>query len=486
LWRASLGAAMSEPLCHERRRMRGPLLAACCVWLAVSCSERGALRTRQDSMNSGPADYALPVFCARGASDAVAKLFCASGAANISSLAQLRAQLHLVSAVMQGHTTSLGSHLVSAINPRVILQRAGSLSARDSEFAILAFTRGQQRVELAALDGRARRFNFYLIDFKQACNELVGGCQPGDLFTPAIEANWLELRVRDDELLKNTPEDCRRCHGGGPNRRGPMLLMRELLAPWTHWLREPSSLRDDYLAAKRDPSRPEGNTEAYAGTTLKDVVSPGALEELIGAAERAGLQAPQPLDFPSGEIGFETRELSSSSTLLPGPASRGGQPALSPTWRALYEAFLSGDSLAPPYQYQRATDDDKLHERSAKYQAFLAGTLPQHELPDLGDVFPDDAQRLAELGFAAEPEATGPELLTQVCAACHNAALDPTLTRARFDVELSRMGRAGLENAIARLELPEDDALRMPPAGFRDLDAAARLRLVEYLRSVAH
>jgi hypothetical protein len=73
-------------------------------------------------------------------------------------------------------------------------------------------------------------------------------------------------------------------------------------------------------------------------------------------------------------------------------------------------------------------------------------------------------------------------LSVQACEACHNALLDPSLSRARFDIDVTRMSRAELDLAIERLSLPEDDPLAMPPRGARALDMAGRERLIEFLR----
>jgi mono/diheme cytochrome c family protein len=99
-------------------------------------------------------------------------------------------------------------------------------------------------------------------------------------------------------------------------------------------------------------------------------------------------------------------------------------------------------------------------------------------------VFPDDPQHLAEAGFGVEPDFSGRSLLLQACAECHNQTLDPSISRARFDVDLSRAGRTGIENAVLRLELPANDPKRMPSARFRGLSSEGRRRLVEYLHSV--
>jgi mono/diheme cytochrome c family protein len=459
------------------------------VWLALACGnartdralpsdagsrealDASAARTSLVQTGSG---RARPEFCARGAGDAIAKLFCGSSAPDITSLAQLRGALRLNSLVLLGHSTALGGRFVSGINPRAIAISSGSLAAAGAQFAVLAFTRGVQRVELAALDFNARRFNFYLIEFSQACNAAAEGCNPGDLYTPDVETGWLEVRIRDDEALKNAAEDCRRCHGGGPNRAGPMLLMRELLPPWTHWLHEQSVLRGDFLAAKGTLDL-EAGSEPYAGTPFSRLTSADALELPIEAAERLGLQPAQPLLFPSAAIGTETGELASSDKLSP-----------SPTWQALYDAFRAGDAPAPPYQFDRATDADKLAALAAQYQAFLSGALAKDQLSDLSDVFSDDPQRQAEIGLAVEPNATAQAVLRQVCAACHNQTLDPTVSRARFDAELSRIDSTEIATARERIELPEGDPRRMPPDGFRRLDSGARERLAAYLRSLAN
>ena len=453
-----------------------------CLALAAACADprhpQPALAISNDAgshtaPDAGDADPipGQPEFCARRAGDAVAQLFCAANASPLMSLAQLRESLQLNSAFLLGHSTALSGRLVSAINPRAIAISSGSLSAPSSRFTVLAFTRGQQRVELAALDPTTRRFSFYLIEFSQACNLAAAGCGPGDLYTPDIETAWLDVSIRDDEALKNAPEDCRRCHGGGPNRAGPMLLMRELLPPWTHWLHEMSALRDDFLSAKRTLS-PNGS-EPYAGTPFNRIASADALELPIESAQRLGLQPEQPLLFPSAAIGNETGELGSSRARSP-----------SPTWRALYEAFRAGDAPAPPYEFDRAADSDKLAAKAAQYQAYLAGTLPKDQLPDLSDVFPDDLQRQAELGLAVEPDASAQDVLRQVCTECHNPRLDPSVSRARFDADLSRIDAAEIATALERIELPEGDPRRMPPNGARRLDSGARQRLAQYLGAI--
>jgi hypothetical protein len=55
------------------------------------------------------------------------------------------------------------------------------------------------------------------------------------------------------------------------------------------------------------------------------------------------------------------------------------------------------------------------------------------------------------------------------------------LSRSRFNVDLTQLARDEKDRAIGRVQLPLDDPRVMPPAIFRQLDADARLRLVELL-----
>jgi hypothetical protein len=69
-----------------------------------------------------------------------------------------------------------------------------------------------------------------------------------------------------------------------------------------------------------------------------------------------------------------------------------------------------------------------------------------------------------------------------MCQMCHNARLDPSQSRARFNVEqLDQMSRAEKDLAIARLQLRDDDRHLMPPRRFRELDAAERQRAIDEL-----
>jgi hypothetical protein len=217
---------------------------------------------------------ARPAFCAHAGDDVVHDAFCKGPVPEIRSLRDLQLLLALrpeedppepmpitpgqvdpyytlSAVVVLGHSTALSGHLVSTLNPRVIVMGAETF---------LTFTRGEQRVELIARTRLQYSAEFYLLDFEQACNASEGGCTPGDLYTSRIESDWSRVELRDGAELANTPADCRVCHQRGSDP--PSLLMRELESPWTHFflpagITPPevpgvsgSHLMDDYLATR--------------------------------------------------------------------------------------------------------------------------------------------------------------------------------------------------------------------------------------------
>jgi hypothetical protein len=421
--------------------------------------------------------------CARPADDAVRDVFCLGDPSSVRSLRELLARLKIdalpvdmdeasaaairvpdssvvSNAVLLGHSTALSGHLVSSINPRAILLNGTTL---------VAFQRGVQKVEIATSDRTSGRRNFYLISFKQACNERSGGCRPGDLYTLSIERDWTQVLLEDDEDLKNTPRDCRMCHQR--KLEAPILLMREVLGPWPHFFlvdRDVDPYREgegqsgralvrSYRAAKGE--------ESYAG------IAPSALRQTAGGTLQVALGhgGSQPLQFdPTIEL-----QLSKYSD----PAA-----ARSAIWDQRYAAFKRGEHLPLPHFRADPSDPGKRAALSEAYSRFRRGELAQDELPELSDIYPDDAQTRAEIGLQTEPGASPADMLIQACGACHNDVLDQTVSRARFNISLARMSRSELDLAITRISLPAESEEVMPPKGTRQLDPAGKLRLLEYLR----
>lgn len=421
-----------------------------------------------------------PALCQREveSSDWVRERFCTQAPPQVTSLAELKKLLETDQireypeviepfALLLGHSTALSGHHVSSINPRAIFIVIGG-------GPMFTFTRGVQQIELTvrSFDFTTRRF--YLFSFRQACNDAPEGCSPTDLYSPRVEEDWRSYELEDDEQLKNTALDCRQCHQRG--RSEPTLLMRELVAPWTHFFepvsQEPglrllpgvlsSELTRDHLAAHGD--------EPYAGVDLDNLL-PASGSILQGA-----VGADQPVLFPAQDILNERWPRTAEGEYPPEP-----QP--SPLWENAYAAFKRGEQLALPYIEQRASDPDKLAALTAAYAAYREGT--REELPDLSDVFPDDPMERARIGLQTEPDATPVELLIQACAPCHNDVLNQRLSRARFNVDLSRMDAAELELAIERLQRSPGEPGVMPPPEARQLDLAGKARLIEYLRTDA-
>lgn len=435
------------------------------------------------------AEATRPEFCSRAGDDAVRDAFCRAEPPHIASLHDLQVLLRLTFLpdgttetpytgfqastpassdvelpVVLGHSTALSGHVVSPINPRVIVL---------GQHTLMAFQRGVQQVELAARARDRSGFDFYLLRFKQACNERASSCSPGDLYTPRLETDWTSTEIQDDEALKNTPSDCRQCHQRGLAE--PTLLMRELQSPWTHFF-EPRfatppditppgvrgyDLLNEYVAAKGD--------ELYGGTSVAGVafVAPFVLQNRVGFT--------QPLLFDAPRIEDERWPYSAAS----GYAT---VPSPSPTWDAAYDAFKRGEQLALPYFDTRASDLDKQTQVSTAYQRYRAGEIAADELPDMADVFPDDPSVRARIGLQTEPDATPVEVLIQACGACHNDVLDQSISRARFNVAVARLERGELERAIERIQRLPSELGAMPPPDARQLDASAQARLLEYLR----
>jgi cytochrome c553 len=493
-----------------KRASRVGLLLSSCLWWACQDEVTPAAQTALDAGHGArmdaSADRALdasvsapdtavvlapleaypgqPAFCLRPGVDVVRDVFCTPSDPGIDNLRTLEDRLGVnylppgVDAarfasvelepstvvdvvVLLGHSTALSGRLASPLNPRAILI---------GQQTFLTFQRGVQQVEIAAYARDRNAFNFYLLSFRQACNERAGGCLPGDLYTPGIEQGWLHVTVRDDEELKNTTSDCRQCHQRG--RDTPVLLMRELEGPWTHFFGldpkgAPSypelgvtgrELSQDYARAKGDepyaalPSNMFGHT---VGFVLQNLVTAG-----------------QPLLFDAPGIDEE---------LVYGVGDA-GVSGRSPTWDRAFAAFKRGEQLALPYFQTRPTDPAKQDRLTEAYQRYRRHELSAAALPDMADIFPDDPQTRAEIGLQTEPLATPAEALVQACGACHNDVLDQTISRARFNIALARLDRAELDRAIERLERAGHEAGAMPPPETRGLDPEGRARLIEYLR----
>jgi hypothetical protein len=431
----------------------------------------------------------LAKLCMRGGQDTVSRVFCAPSLSPVRSLRDLQARLNLAFAdatasggngtggnpafVLSGHSQSLVGRFVSPLSPRafVFTPSVPGSSTPNPGFVAMAFTRGESFVEVAAhdpSDDGPEALNFYLIRFVRA-DDGQGGSSPGERLLPAVEQDWQRVDVYEDGDLENTILDCTHCHQPGGPGTLKILRMHERTDPWTHFLRAD---REGGWALLEDYHRVHGDAEDYGGipASIIDRSDPSLLAALV---ENNGFRD-QPNPFDAAVI---EREVDASNALEPAVNTPPGQ---SPTWQRIFAVSLTGDAIPPPYHDAKAYDALKLSGAADAYRSATTGALPLASLPDLRDVFLDDA--LVELSVRPPPDASGREILVQMCKDCHNASVDPTLSRARFDATaLDAMPSAEKLEAIARLRLPPDTRLRMPPVMFRSLSEEEIAKVVAEL-----
>jgi hypothetical protein len=174
--------------------------------------------------------------------------------------------------------------------------------------------------------------------------------------------------------------------------------------------------------------------------------------------------------------GFATQPNAFDSLTINNELAASGSSA---TWAGLYAQAVAGQAIPAPY-FTNPYDRTKEQAAIAAYQQLLAGPLPRAQLPDLRDTFLDSA--LADRSIHPKAGQGGKGILVHMCQMCHNSRLDPSLSRARFNVEqLAQMPRGEKDLAIVRLQLPPDDRHAMPPARFHELSAAERQLAIDEL-----
>ena len=378
-----------------------------------------------------------------------------------------------------GHSSSLVARLTTTINPRALIFTPPT-GAQTPGLTVMGYVRGDQFVELVTSDRVTNELQFFLVTFKQQCS-VTHSCTPGDLLTPAVESNWIEYNVYSQDDLKNTVLDCLHCHQpSGPGTRS-ILRMQELQDPWTHFFRNDTrggrALLADYTAA-------HGTVEDYAGIPgpMIDSSDPALLEDLI----RDNGFGNQPNEFISDVIENQVRQ-------TPGQPQVNDPPGSSLEWQRIYNNTVLGQFISVPYHDVKITDATKLANMTQAYQSFLNGTLAAANLPDIRDVLLDVGLR--DMGFKVMAGLDGQQIITQACSQCHNSALDQTISRARFNVDLNNMSDtqggvltgaardAEIAVAIGRLRLTSEDVRKMPPELFKTLDPAEIDAAASYLCS---
>jgi hypothetical protein len=352
------------------------------------------------------------------------------------------------------HSSALTARKVSSITPTsFIFTPPPADGSRPVHYAFVAYDPGEEFVEVAVDDATVGVVNFYIVQFDKDCNATAQGCTNADLLTNNLLTGWSNVRVYEDTTaVNNTIFDCHVCHTPNSNN-APFLRMQEMEPPFTHWM---SMQTEGGRALFADFRLSHTTGEDYGGipAALVDKSDPALMAQMI---QQAGF-ANQPNPFPSMEIEAELKAMAPMQPSINVPIG------WSPTWQGIYQFAVSGDFIATPYHDVKVTDPVKLKTMSDAYNAFKAGT--RKDLPDLRDVFLDTGLR--DMGFAPRVALDGKTLLKQMCQECHNANLDPMVTRDKFLVDqLDKMSKDEKLLAVQRMLLGDDDRLRMPPVLFR-------------------
>lgn len=426
--------------------------------------------------------------CARGAGDHVATALCANPS-NIRGLLDVYAALGLAAAperlvAATTHSLGLAARVVSAANPRVFVFNADGAPVPWDRFGVVAFSRGEQLVELVGLDPATLEYNFYLLRFEQPCNETR--CTPADLLTERIESDWTGFSLYADVDLEDTPFDCVSCHRPFGPGTPKQLLMRQTASPWMHWGdfrgAEANQLCPDAQWPAPGPWIPgegldllaelEGSEGNYAAVPVSELLEAPSGERFalfLTDAENTLRSTRQPSDYPYAQLDFGSTE-ALCERLATGT---------SPTWERQREESLTR-GLPVPYYAEDVLAPDTRAEVLASRALYLERRAGEAAVDVAMGLF--DPEAASAVGFV--PRETDPArvILRELCVRCHSSTTDPTLARARFDAE--RLG--SLEPAVAqairrRIALSPTAPGLMPPRRTGELPAWALGRIDDFL-----
>lgn len=432
-------------------------------------------------------DLQRQALCGRRSQDKLFQAFCKANPPTIASLQDLQQALGLgfnnprntgtarngtggnPSFTLVGHSTSLVGRHVSAINPRALIFSPANNQNPDPDFVAMGYVRGDQFVEVAARDPASGALNFYLVTFKNPCDQQPSGCQPQHLLLPAVESQWSEVTVYGEQDLANTVGDCLQCHQPGGPQSAKILRMQELEFPWVHFFRNDTPEGQSLL---RDFQKAHTTKEAYAGIPGGLIASsdPADLENLVRGN-----------GFAIANLLYDNARIAREVNRTAGQPQSNAQPGASATWQNLYNRFVrTGRVITIPYHDAKAYDQAASDAMAAIYKATIGGSRDPAALPDIRQVLKDDPA----VGFGIPADAAPAAILQQACRQCHHSQLDQSLSRARFNAE----DPAALTSeqrliAIERLKLPADDLKAMPPMIIKSLTPEQRQKVIEYLES---
>lgn len=472
---------------HHPEPMRRVALAVFCALTATACRPAVVrdLPTGAPETIDSPAippnafeildpDFQTDLCDPANDQDRLTDVFCAPGATPPTGLADLLDKLGLgfhdpaggngvggnPGFALLAHSSAFTARKVSSITPAAfVFTPPDETGNPPADYTFVAYDPGEHFVEVAA-NATAGDLNFYLVLFDQACDSQPGGCTNADLLTQKVTTGWTNVRAYEDtSSLGNTIASCAVCHQPSAND-DPILRMQEIQPPFTHWM---SMQTEGGVALYEDFRKSHSSSEDYGPipASLVDRSDPALMAAAIGALGFGD----QPNAFPSDQVESEVRHAEPAQPWVNVPVGA------SESWRALEDAAVDGQQIAPPYHDVKVTDPAKLDAMSQAWRDYMGGT--RADLPDIREVFLDAGLR--DMGFAPRAGLDGPGLLSQMCEECHNTNLDMTITRERFRVDdFQNMDRPERDLAIQRLNLGMDTRLRMPPPLFRTITARER------------
>lgn len=451
-------------------------------------------------------DEQWELLCARGHGDAIATAFCAGNAPpQVTSLSGLLDLIGLnfqpgnMSNAENGnpgftfayHSTAVSGRFVNPLNPRsfVFTPPVGGVvfppsGTPDPNLVMTGFTRGEPFVEIVANDPIDDVLRFYLFRFDLACEADPAGCTNADLLTPEVESDFVGYSLYDDADIGNTVLDCLQCHQPDGPGTPKTLRMQEFEEGWTHWFYPNRFQNREAMQTFVDAH--EG--EPYGGIPAELLTQQALLENGEGAARpvpfhlvlrNEGFEH-QPNEFLTEPIIAERQGAGCTCFDCEIPPALDPTASCSPTWDTIYDEAVAGTAIGVPYFDGHITDPSKVSAASISYRATMLGVSPAEDMTDVRDVLLDEAAPYMSYAPAAGLDARG--ILTHMCRHCHNSSLDSSISRANFNVdELESMPEWTKDEAIRRLQLPEDDIQRMPPQRFHTLSAAEVGQVIDLL-----
>lgn len=429
--------------------------------------------------------------CVRGGQDSIARGLCQNPAPVIDGLSALYDAIGLGAGherlvATTTHSLGLSARSVTAANPRtfVFVDNARHSPIPFDKIAAVAFSRGEQFVELAALDTKTYEYNFYLLAFEQACN--TTRCTPEQLLTESVERDWTSWTLYSDADLVDTPLDCLSCHlphGPGTHK---LLLMRQLPDPWLHW----GDFRGVYEGADCSHDGPpnggrfvpgdgldllarlEGPEGRHAGIPVKDLVAAqsGRLfgDFIVDARLRIN-DSPYGSNYPQQELELDAARIL-CERLKGGTNSIWDQYRVDLTSRGLPVAYYDHEVMNAEARRELMADRSAVLRRHASEDPF-----------EVASGFMDPAVASA-VGLTPRESDGGRQLLRQMCVRCHSHTAPPDSKRARFNAEsLDRIEPAVAQAILGRLRLPPDSPRLMPPRRSARLDSRAIERIADFL-----